>query len=348
MAKSRKRNERYDLPGLFDDLDDFQERLDGDFEVIPAKKMEGIVKKLKAEQRAGRVIDDLPPMTPTDHIFFMSFGSGSSGNCSYIGDRQCGFLIDAGVETKKVVESLKANGITMNAIKGICLTHDHGDHVRYVYNIVRLFKHIKIYCTPKAFNGILRRHSVSRRIKDYHSPIYKEFPFKIGNFEITAFDVMHDGADNAGFFVSHGNRHFAIATDLGCVSERVDYYMRQAEYIVLEANYDAAMLREGKYPEYLKSRISANNGHMDNADTAQYLAKIYRPEIKNIYLCHLSHDNNTPEKALEAVSEALKAIGITRFGDGTQSLIDQAEDEKPQVHLVALPRYDISPLYTLK
>ena len=36
----------------------------------------------------------------------MSFGSGSSGNCSYIGDSQNGFLIDAGVEIAKVIESL--------------------------------------------------------------------------------------------------------------------------------------------------------------------------------------------------------------------------------------------------
>ena len=346
MAKSRKNNNDYHIPGLFDGLDDFQERMDGDFEVIPAKKMDDIVRRMKAERQAGKILDEMAPMTPTDHIFFMSFGSGSSGNCSYIGDRQSGFLIDAGVVTKKVVESLKSNGISMNSIKGICLTHDHGDHIRYVYNIVRSYKHIKIYCTPKAFNGILRRHSVSRRIKDFHVAIYKEFPFKLGNFEVTAFDVMHDGADNAGFFITHGNRHFAIATDLGCVSERVDYYMRKAEYIVLEANYDETMLRLGAYPEYLKARIAANNGHMDNAVTAEYIASIYRPEVRNVYLCHLSHDNNTPEKALGAVSAALERIGVTRLGNGFVNLSDGGE--KPQLHLVALPRYDSSPLYTLR
>lgn len=344
MARTRKKINNYNAPGLFDGLDDFQERMDGDFEVIPAKKMNGIVRDLKRSQRH---VDEMPPLSPTDHIFFMSFGSGSSGNCSYIGDRKCGFLIDAGVETRSVVSALKANGISMDAVKGICITHDHGDHIRYVYNIVRTYRHIKIYCTPKAFNGILRRHSVSRRIKDYHVAIYKEFPFKVGDFEITAFDVMHDGADNAGFFVTHGDRRFAIATDLGCVSERVDHYLRQAQYIVIEANYDAEMLRNGSYPEYLKSRIAKDCGHMDNADTAAYLAKIYRPDIRNIYLCHLSHDNNTPEKALGAVSCALRDVGVTRFGDGTVSLAVTSDEELPQLHLVALPRYDSSPLYTL-
>jgi phosphoribosyl 1,2-cyclic phosphodiesterase len=345
MAKSRKNINSFHCPGLFDGLEDFQERMDGDFEVIPAKKMDEIVRRIKADRSSAKALDEMAPLSPTDHIFFMSFGSGSSGNCSYIGDRQSGFLIDAGVETKKVVDSLRSNGISMDAVKGICLTHDHGDHIRYVYNIVRTYRHIKIYCTPKAFNGILRRHSVSRRIKDYHVAIYKEFPFRLGNFEVTAFDVKHDGADNAGFFISHGNRHFAIATDLGCVSERVDYYMRMAEYIVIEANYDETMLRNGSYPEYLKARIAADNGHMDNVKTAEYLAQIYRPEIKNIYLCHLSHDNNTPEKALGAVTASLRSAGVTRIGNGFVSLANPGEE--PQVHLVALPRYDSSPLYTL-
>ncbi len=348
MAKSRKHSNSYRFPGLFDGLDDFQERMDSDFKVIPAKKMDEIVRDMRRKQASANALDEMAPLSPTDHIFFMSFGSGSSGNCSYIGDRQSGFLIDAGVETRKVVDSLKANGVSMDAVKGICLTHDHGDHIRYVYNIVRSYRHIRIYCTPKAFNGILRRHSVSRRIKDYHVAVYKEFPFKIGNFEVTAFDVMHDGADNAGFFIRHGERTFAIATDLGCVSERVDYYMRQARYIVIEANYDAVMLRDGAYPEYLKARIANDNGHMDNAATAAYIAGIYTPELRNIYLCHLSHDNNTPEKALTAVSDALRGVGVTRIGNGIVSLAaGDSEDEAPQVHLVALPRYDCSPLYTL-
>ena len=47
MAKSRKNNNDYHIPGLFDGLDDFQERMDGDFEVIPAKKMDDIVRRMK-------------------------------------------------------------------------------------------------------------------------------------------------------------------------------------------------------------------------------------------------------------------------------------------------------------
>ena len=106
-------------------------------------------------------------------IVFMSFGSGSSGNCAYIGDARSGFLIDAGVDCKRIERGLNEYGLDMNHVKGICITHDHSDHMRYAYSIVRKYRHIRLYCTPRTLSGILRRHSVSRRIMDYQVNIYK-------------------------------------------------------------------------------------------------------------------------------------------------------------------------------
>lgn len=142
------------------------------------------------------LIDVLPEVKK---LSFISFGSGSSGNCSYVGDGNTGLLIDAGVDFNTVVAELGRNGIPMNRVKGILLTHDHSDHVRFVYSFVRKYRHMAVYCTPRVLNGMLRRHSISNRIKDYHHPIYKEHPFKVGSFEVVAFEVMHDGTDNAGF-----------------------------------------------------------------------------------------------------------------------------------------------------
>ncbi|MDE6370787.1 MAG: MBL fold metallo-hydrolase, partial [Duncaniella sp.] len=222
---------------------------------------------------------------------------------------------------------LRDNGITMEMVAGIILTHDHHDHIAQAYPLLRNNRHMRLYCTPRAFNGILRRHNISRRIKDYHTPIYKEFPFKIGNFEITPFEVMHDGADNAGFHITHGERRITVATDLGCISPRVDHYMRLADTIVIESNYDLQMLRTGRYPEYLKARIVAENGHLDNTVTASFLASIVTPVLRRVYLCHLSHDNNTPEIATATV---LKALG-------------------PDAHIpvTPLPRYEATTLYIL-
>ncbi|MCM1109766.1 MAG: MBL fold metallo-hydrolase [Clostridium sp.] len=276
-------------------------------------------------------------------LMFMSFGSGSSGNCSYVGDGESGILVDAGIDADHVERTLLKNGIDIDSVAGICLTHDHSDHLHYAYTLLKRHRRMHLYCTPRTLSGMLRRHSMSRRIKDYHLAIYKEFPFTIGSLRITPFDVSHDGSDNVGFFIEHGTQRLAVATDLGSITERVDHYMRQAQHIVLESNYDEEMLRDGSYPEYLKARIRGPRGHLANTAAAEFLAAIYTPSLRNIFLCHLSHDNNLPEIALRTVREALIRAGAASVGDASRSL----GAERSPVQVAALPRYDASPLYTL-
>lgn len=302
-----------DQPGLFDHLENLP--------VHPS--IENAARRMAIEEALATA----PPAPLPEPLTFMSLGSGSSGNCAYLGDSTGGFLIDAGVEADKVTDALRRHGISMSKVKGIILTHDHSDHVRFAYPLLRHHRHMALYCTPKALNGLLRRHNVSRRIKDYHRAIYKEFEFELGNFTIVPFEVSHDGTDNAGFFITHksGVHSFAVATDLGCITERVDHYMRRANYIMIEANYDLDMLMTGHYPEYLKMRIRAERGHLDNTVTARFLSEIAGDGLRNVFLCHLSNDNNTPEKALTAVKDALPA-GIA---------------------VEALPRFDASTLFLL-
>lgn len=270
-------------------------------------------------------------------LYFCSFGSGSSGNSCYIGSREGGLIVDVGVRDEEIERGLASNGVSMNHVKGILLTHDHSDHVKYVYSLLRNNRHLKLFCTNRVLNGMLRRHSISKRIKEYHVPIFKEIPFKMLDFEITAFDVPHDGTDNMGFSIEFDSRRFVIATDLGEVTERARYYMSRATYLIIEANYDAYMLRMGRYPEYLKARIASGSGHLDNRQTASFLSDIINPGLNHIFLCHLSQDNNTPQIALRTVRDALEKKGI-KIGNAQETL----DDRKADVQLAALPRFDMT------
>ncbi|MEG0252736.1 MAG: hypothetical protein RR667_01460, partial [Muribaculaceae bacterium] len=116
-----------------------------------------------------------------------------------------------------------------------------------------------------------------------------------------------------------------------------------ANYLMIEANYDAEMLSQGTYPEYLKNRILAANGHLDNKDAARFIADNYKPELKYIFLCHLSNDNNTPEIARDEIITALSEKGIT-VGTGEETL----EDQTKSVQLIALPRYESSRWFVLR
>lgn len=276
-------------------------------------------------------------------LYFISFGSGSSGNSCYVGTSNGGVIIDAGIRADEIEAKIRANGIDIKKVYGVLLTHDHSDHVRYAYTLVRNNRHMKVFCTNRVLNAILRRHDISKRIKDYHAAIFKEIPFKVGELEITAFEVPHDGNDNMGFSVGYQDRNFVLATDMGQIMPRARHYISQADYLVIESNYDLKMLLSGRYPEFLKARIQTSVGHMENDATAAFIKEVYTNRLKHIFLCHLSKDNNTPEKALEKVRGALMEAGAT-VGSGMETI----EDRKADVQLVALPRYDSTRLYVFR
>lgn len=337
MARRSRRSVREleDLPGLFDKID---------LEYSAPDPYKEIVDQHRRAQTSGHGISlemEDGVIAAKRTLQYISFGSGSSGNCAYIGiSGEGGILIDAGVEEKTVLDGLKSNCIPMDKICGIIITHDHTDHVRSAYQLLRKNPKMRIFCTPRILQGILRRHSISKRIKEYHTSVFKEFVFDAGPFKITPFETSHDGTDNVGYFISAGNRNFVVATDMGKITDRADHYMRMANYLMIEANYDAQMLATGKYPDYLKARIRSDHGHLDNMVAAQYLQSIWGKALTDIYLCHLSDDNNTPGLALSTVRDALEAKGI-KVGDGSGSVDDRNSD----VHLSALPRYDASPLF---
>lgn len=274
---------------------------------------------------------------------FLSFGSGSSGNASYIGTPNAGIIIDAGVKAETIQDSMRRNGLAMSKTHGILLTHDHSDHIRYAYQLLRANRHMKLFCTNRVLNGLLRRHNISKRIKEYHYPIFKEIPFTIADLNITAFEVPHDGTDNMGFSIQAAGQNFVIATDLGEIAGRALHYIQQANHLVIEANYDPDMLRLGPYPEYLKARIATSRGHMDNFDTARTLAQIIRPQLQHIFLCHLSEDNNTPQKAIHTISQALRQQG-KHIGDFSMNLQNRNAD----VQLMALPRFESTQLFIFR
>lgn len=276
-------------------------------------------------------------------LYYISFGSGSSGNSCYVGTSNGGVIIDAGIRADDIEAKIKANGIDIRKVCGVLLTHDHSDHVHSVYKLVRNNRHMKVFCTNRVLNSLLRRHDISKRIKDYHAAIFKEIPFKAADFEITAFEVPHDGSDNMGFSISYEGRNFVLATDMGEVQHRARYYISSADYLVIESNYDLKMLLHGRYPEFLKARIQTSIGHMDNRDTARFLKEIYSPRLKHIFLCHLSKDNNTPEIATEIIRASLEEAGA-KVGSGMETL----EDREADVQLTALPRYEATRLYVFR
>ena len=133
---------------------------------------------------------------------------------------------------------------------------------------------------------------------------------QIGDFTVTPFAVPHDSADNVGYFIEAGGTNFCIITDAGEVTDEMRGYIQRARHLVIEANHDVEMVKNGPYPVFLKDRILSGTGHLSNHTCATALAENMSEELRNVWLCHLSEENNHPELARKTVETVLKGYGI--------------------------------------
>jgi phosphoribosyl 1,2-cyclic phosphodiesterase len=235
--------------------------------------------------------------------------SGSSGNCYYLGTPEYGILIDAGIAVRTIIKSLKEKGIDFEKIMAVLVTHDHADHIKTVGCLGEKF-HIPIYATERVHNGIDRSRYVSETLTQSRMTIETGQPFTVRDFRIEAFEISHDSSENVGYHITHGDCRFTIATDVGYISDTVSRYLCCANHLVIEANYDEEMLLTGNYPNFLKERVASRTGHLSNRETADFLAMHCKPHWKNIWLCHLSRENNHPELAYKTVDFRMAKEGI--------------------------------------
>ena len=130
-------------------------------------------------------------------------------------------------------------------------------------------------------------------------------PFVIGDIAVSPFTIPHDAADPVGFVFSADGVRLAVATDLGYMPPNVQAQLRRCDLILLEANHDLEMLRDGPYPWSVKQRVLSRVGHLSNDATAQFLESHYDGTATYVILAHLSESNNLPELARIAAERAL-------------------------------------------
>ena len=63
---------------------------------------------------------------------FISFGSGSSGNCYYLATATDGLFVDIGVGLRTLKKHARDYGISLSTVRRILITHDHADHIKSV------------------------------------------------------------------------------------------------------------------------------------------------------------------------------------------------------------------------
>ena len=229
-----------------------------------------------------------------------SIASGSSGNCIFTGGDRTRLLVDAGISKKRILEGLAGIDVGPGEIDGILVTHEHADHVSGLGVMARAL-HVPIYATRGTIRGIRSMKSLGAIDEDLFRVISADVNFEIGELKIHPFHISHDANDPVAYRISDGKRTVAVATDMGTYDSYTVKNLTGVNGLVLESNHDIRMLEAGPYPYPLKQRVAGDYGHLSNEWSGRLLSGIMHDDMKQIFLGHLSKQNNMEELAYETV-----------------------------------------------
>ena len=238
---------------------------------------------------------------------FISFGSGSSGNCYWLATPTDALLIDIGVGLRGLKKDCRNYGVSLSMVHHVLITHDHADHIKSVGSFSNDYC-VPVYATREVHDGINRNYCVTKKIApSLACTVEKGRTEQIGDFKVTPFEVPHDSNDNVGYFIEAEGTNICIITDAGTITDEMKTYINRARYLVLEANHDIEMVQNGPYPQFLKDRILSARGHMNNHDCAVAIAENMSEELRHVWLCHLSEENNHPDIVRFLIEDAVSS-----------------------------------------
>jgi len=231
------------------------------------------------------------------------FASGSSGNSLLVSEQNTGLLIDAGISMRRIQQAITLTGLGPHEIGGVLITHEHSDHILSLSALVSRLR-LPVYAPHTVANRLRGKYP---ELEDRLVVIPVGEPFSVGPLCVTAFHTPHDTDESVGYRVE-GAGVFALATDMGCVTEEIEAGLCGADTVLIEANHDPELLISGPYPFPLKRRILSERGHLSNDDCARLARYLAENGTRRIILGHLSRENNRPELALRTVSAALEGL----------------------------------------
>lgn len=230
--------------------------------------------------------------------------SGSKGNATVVELDGVRFLVDAGISARRLEKALAEVGMPAETLAGVLLTHEHVDHIGGLRVFLKHWPRLKVWTRPGTIREAMSQLKLT---EEAFVPLTEEQTLGESTLRLRSFVIPHDAADPCGFVVT-GSERYVHVTDLGFVTDTVQRELEEADSMVLETNHDLAMLQQGRYPLMLKKRILGSRGHLSNRAAANALSQLDRLP-KELFLGHLSEENNLPELAERTLREMLAEAG---------------------------------------
>jgi phosphoribosyl 1,2-cyclic phosphodiesterase len=237
-----------------------------------------------------------------------TIASGSRGNSVFIEGGDTRILVDIGVSATRIGRRLAELDVLPESISAVVVSHEHRDHTAGVGVAARRWGW-PVYmndATRARCSALLSGEEDMRSFSSCRT-------LRIGGLEVHPFLTCHDAADPLALTVREvaTDQKVGVATDLGRATTPVRQALAGCNLLVVEANHDELMLREGPYPWSVKQRIGGSRGHLSNRLAAELAAELVHGDLTDILLAHLSHECNDPGLARDVMTRRLSQSGFS-------------------------------------
>lgn len=222
--------------------------------------------------------------------------SGSKGNATLIETPQTKILIDCGTTKRYLLSCFHDLDLNISDLDALVLTHNHGDHISQLKH----FYDVNMYAPFDVIES-----------KSFNS-VYPNQGFQINDLTFYPIELSHDTDIVIGYIIFDGYEKLVYITDTGYIREEDLIHCVDANYIIMESNYDPVLLLNSNRPYMTKMRIMSDRGHLSNDKAGYYLSQIVTPNTSEIVLAHISAEANDPEVAMTSVKKYLDEIGYSK------------------------------------
>ena len=221
-------------------------------------------------------------------------GSSSEGNGYILESDSEALCIEAGV---KLSEFKKALDFNIKKVKGVIVSHTHGDHSKYIKDFASAG--IRIYSNKDTIDN----NGLSGNIFSYE--VEEGNAYRIGGFVVQPLNMYHD-VPCFGYIIKHPEcGKILFATD----TNGIPYIVKDVNYFIVETNYSASIISEniklGIVDERFVYRLVES--HMEINDTSNFLKQQQLSNTKRIILIHMSSKNSDAKQFVELIE---KSIGV--------------------------------------
>lgn len=219
-------------------------------------------------------------------------GSGSTGNSYIVHQEGYTYLLDAGVNLRKITSN-----INLNEIDFAFISHEHKDHA---LNLEKLQLRL-----PYCWYG--------KTINDFTKMSYKAE--NKGKIKIYALPIEHGKCRNAALIVETENECLLYATDFTICKYNLKHF--KFTHLMVECNYDDELM---KVAEKNLKHLRQINTHMSFNGLKTFISKcINMQNVEQIILIHLSTESELVDRdiiAMKSQIEFKKQIGLCKGRGG--------------------------------